>query len=140
MAFEGYPIQVVTRARELHAAGFDSPTEIARIIARESEQKVQPSRNSVRRWIDPDYAEAEREKKRKGKPQCAKRRKAWRMRLDRMRELREDVGLSFESIAALVSHDFPGVSISDQQAERILGGQLTERTTARLLWPQGASR
>lgn len=135
MATPTYPATLVGRARELHAADWNS-TEIARIIARETDGRYQPSRNTVYRWIDPDYAAAERARKRTGRPKRS-RRKAWRFVFDRIEEMRR-LGMSYRAIAVLVSHDFD-LSLTDEQVERMLQGRMRESTMAELLWPKGAS-
>lgn len=135
MASPSYPTPIVNRGKELVESGWNL-TEAARIIARETGGKHTPSRASIRRWSDPDYAETERMQKVTGKPIGGPRRKAWRMRLDRMRELRDKVGLSFRAIADLMSHDFEEVELNAEQTERMLTGRMSETTIARLLWPQ----
>jgi hypothetical protein len=136
MAPPGYPAKYSVRARELHAAGWRQ-FEICALLEKEFGQR--PSGRSVLRWCDPDYAETERFDRAKGtalKPR--QRRKMWRLVRDRMYELRHEVGLSCAAIAKLLSHDFEGVKVNEEQVRRMLEGRIAERTIKRLLWPRGA--
>lgn len=128
----GHPSNVVARARTLHEAGWRCG-EIPAILHREL--GVCPHEVTVRRWIDPDYAEAQKLSKERSGRQM--RKWGWRSRLRRLRELRE-IGLSFSAIAALMSHDF-GLELSERQAEAIAKGTCIEATVKRLLAPEGCT-
>lgn len=128
-----YPLAYYNRARELYGAGWTNLAEVARMLERELGRKPNPT--TIRKWVDPDYYESVRMRERTGGVSGPNRFKTWKLRLERMRELREKVGLSFRAIADLMSHDFE-VDLTAEQAERILTGRVCEGTTKRLLWPQ----
>lgn len=135
MAPPGYPAKYAIRARELAEANW-SLTDIANILGREFGQR--PSVPSVRRWIDPDYAETERFARARGghlKPR--QRRKMWRLVYDRMCELRFEAGLGATAIAKLLTHDF-GADVTPEQVRHMTEGNVSERTMRRQLWPKGA--
>jgi hypothetical protein len=128
-------MSVVKRARDLHEAGWNF-TDVGRIIGRETDGVHRPTRNAVRSWIDPDYAEGERLRRRTGRPRKS-RRKGWRFVFDRVEEMRE-LNISYRAIAVLISHDFD-LSLDEEQVRSMLQGRMRESTMARLLWPKRAS-
>lgn len=132
MAPRGYPVAVVKRARELYEAGWTNCSELARILARETGQAPNPT--TIRKWVDPDYAEVCRARRQIGGISGPNREKTWQLRLRRVRELR-GIGLSFRDIAALISHDFD-VSLSTEQVAYMLTAEPRQSTLERLLWPQ----
>ncbi len=97
-----------------------------------------PAEATIKGWIDEDYREERNRRRRKGRPFPRTRMRAWRGRLERMRELRE-IGISYTAIAALMSHDFEEIDLSEEQVRSILQGKVQQQTVQRLLWPQGAT-
>lgn len=128
-----YPTSTMTRARELHEAGWLCG-QIADIL--DSEIGAKPSEVTIRRWVDPDYAEAQRASQRTGGERT--RKWGWRLRLRRALDLRS-AGLSYSAIAKLFALDF-GLSLSVSQVEAIVKGDCEDRTVKRLLSAEGAGR
>jgi hypothetical protein len=122
---------VIEFARRLADRGADC----SRVRTALAKRGYSPSRNTVKRWIDPDFAEATRRGKRRGGRPGPHPRKTWRRRLERMEELRA-LRISYRSIAALMTHDFEHVELTENQVRAIFNGQTSERTIRQLLWPQ----
>lgn len=112
---------VVTRARELFAAGWNCG-EITRILGDETPEH-EPSAETVRRWVSPTaLASEQRVTARRNRTRTEARR------LAKMREARHR-GMSLKSIAIAASM-FLGVELSpDQVKTRLEGkrGNLTKR-------------
>jgi hypothetical protein len=123
----GHPIAVVNRAKELAEAGWTA-AQIARQIPKEF-VGVAPAETTVRRWIDPDYAERQRQSDRTGGIQT--RRWGWRRRLARIRELR-DAEVGFDAITKLLHLDF-GLALGREQVERIARGEVSTEAIRRNL-------
>jgi hypothetical protein len=117
----GHSTAVVARARDLAAAGWNA-TDIARRIPKEF-PGIAPAATTVRRWIDPDYAERQRVREQVGGPKM--RRWGWRRRLDRVRALR-DAGLTHRAVAAVMGLDF-GLDLSEQQVESLVNEKVSEQ-------------
>jgi hypothetical protein len=132
--YPAYPPRVIEFARRLHERGAD----VGRIRVALQKRGHCPSRNTVKRWVDPDFAEATRRGKRRGGRPGPHPRKTWRRRLERMQELR-DLGVSYPSIAAVMSNDFEGVELDGRQVRSIFQGDVNEANIQRLLYPQGAA-
>jgi hypothetical protein len=124
---------VVEFARRLTADG-RTVSEVNRALAKLG---YTPKSDTVRYWVDEDYREEKLRRQRTYRPPGPARRKAWRLRLDRMRELREQVGLSYTSIAALMSHDFEDIELTEHQVRSIFNGTVSTKTVRRLLYPAG---
>jgi hypothetical protein len=123
---------LMVRARELYEAGWKCG-QISRLLA--SEFGVQPHEVTVRRWVDPDYAEAQKRSTRTSEP--AMRKWGWKSRLRRLRQLR-GIGLSCSATAAVLALDFD-VDLTESQVEAIAKETCSDRTMKRLLAPEGAS-
>lgn len=119
-----HTVQTVTRARELHEAGW-SVGRVVRLLKRELDIEV--SEITVRRWVDPDFADQMR---RWGRQHTRRQRhhtatfrfpgvrtSAWKHA--RMRALRDDAGLSAAAISRLMTFDF-GEPISERTVRRVL--------------------
>jgi hypothetical protein len=117
----GHPIAVVNRARKLADAGWNA-AQIARRIPTEF-PGIEPAQTTVRRWVDPEYAERQKTRHRVGGSKA--RKWGWRRRLDRARDLRS-AGLTYSAIAAVMRLDF-GLDLSEQQVERLVNERITER-------------
>jgi hypothetical protein len=128
-----YSTAYVTRARELYGAGWTNCADLSRKL--EGELGRAPSPTTIRKWCDLDYAESVRIRERRGGRPGPNRFKTWKLRLERIRELR-NLGLSCEAIAKVVAHDF-SLSLDGGAVERMLRGEMQEPTIARLLWPKG---
>lgn len=123
----GHPSNVVARAKVLAEAGWTA-AQIARRIPSEF-PGIAPAETTVRRWIDPDYAERQREHCRTGGAET--RRWGWRRRLARIRQLRE-AGIGFDAIAKLAHLDFD-LDLSKRQLQAITRGEYTDFATRQLL-------
>jgi hypothetical protein len=124
----GYPMPVITRARELGAAGWRA-AKIRQLLATEFPDHS-PTLTTVSRWIDEDYAERQRECCRQGDATMA-HRWGWRRRVQRIRELRE-VGLKFPDVARVLRLDF-GLDLSVTQVEKLARSEISESAARRLL-------
>ena len=131
-----YSTAYVSRARELYEAGWTNCADLSRKLERELGRP--PSPTTIRKWCDPDYAEACRIRERVGGVSGPNRFKTWKLRLERIRELR-GLDLSYESIAKVVAHDF-ALTLDGPAVERMLRGEMQEPSIQRLLWPEGAGR
>lgn len=127
-----YPAKVVDLARRMYASGY-SPYRIHKELKKAGYGAAE---DTIRCWVDPAYAEARRLAKRTGRLPRQERRRGFNRRWSRMRELREEVGLSYRSIAALMTNDFAEVEITEEQVRAIFNGRLSEGKTRRLLWPE----
>lgn len=130
-----YPANVVEFARRMYEAGY-SPYRIHKALHGRGWGAAE---DTIRCWVDPAYAEARAMKKRNGRGFRQERLRGFNRRLSRLHELRAEVCLSYRAIAALLSHDFEDIEISEEQVRAILNGNLSERKTRRLLWPKGAN-
>jgi hypothetical protein len=137
-----YPANVVELARRLHERRGWSAHRIRKALMTRGHS---PAHNTVLAWIDPAYAAQRREdtrlamRRRNGGGDGAsprRRRHPADRRLQRIRDLRA-LGVSFRSIAAIVSHDFADVDLDAEQVRGILNGTISTATTRRLLWPEG---
>jgi hypothetical protein len=117
----GHSSAVVVRACELAEAGWNA-AQIARRIPKEF-TGVAPAETTVRRWVDPDYAERQRTREQVGESKM--RRWGWRRRLARVRALR-GAGLTHASVAAVMHLDF-GLDLTDRQVERLVNEKVTEQ-------------
>jgi hypothetical protein len=129
-----YSTAYVTRARELYGAGWTNCTEIARILEREMGRR--PGQTTIRRWVDPDYAEVVRTRQRRGGVCGPARTNTWRLRLARIMDL-QGIGLTYDAIARVVSHDFE-LELDEDQVGFLLRGEASDEGAGRLLWPEGA--
>jgi hypothetical protein len=129
----GHSIAVVNRAKELAEAGW-TVAEITRRLPDEF-MGIEPAETTVRRWVDADYAERQRQSDRTGGVQT--RRWGWHRRLARIRELRE-AGIGFDAITKLLHLDFD-LPLDCQQVERIHRGEFSAETTRRYLGGDRAS-
>lgn len=120
-----YPMPVVTRAREHSEAGW-KPGKIALLLKKEFGLTI--SVVTVRRWVDPDYADRQRRSQDQSE---WKNRWGWKRRLRRIRELR-DAEITFDAIAKLLRLDFD-LDLSKTQVERLARGELSSEATRRLL-------
>lgn len=134
---EMYPAKVTEFARRLYADG--EGKSINEIRASLAQRGYAPSRDTIRYWVDEDYREEKLHRQRKYRPHGPARKKTWRLRLERMQELREKVGLSFTSIAALMSHDFEDLELTEHHVRSIFNGSVSNKTVRRLLYPKGAT-
>jgi hypothetical protein len=123
----------VKRARELYEAGWRCG-QIPDLLAKE--QGVKPSEVTIRRWVDQDYAEAQRQRRPIGALHF--RRQGWKPRLERIRDL-ASLGISAAAVAKVASHDF-GLSLNDRHVRGILEDKIPERSLRLLLYPKGAGR
>jgi hypothetical protein len=82
-----------------------------------------PSWATVKAWVDPDYAEARRiaTRRRMCRTPSRRPRRAWEIKLDRMRMLREAT-LGYRSIAVLMVLDFD-THLNEEQVRSILTGR-----------------
>lgn len=129
-----YPMNVITFARRLHEQNGWSANRIRKALQQRGHS---PAHSTVLCWIDDEYREERYDRTRRpGRPGPA-RRQAWRHRFDRMEQLRK-LGLSFRSIAAVMTHDFEDVHVTEYQVRAIFNGTVSNRTVRRLLWPKGA--
>ena len=85
-----------------------------------------PAWATVQAWIDPDYAESRRLRNRRRACRIPTRRpkRAWEIKLERMRTLRE-ASLGFRSIAVLMALDFD-THLSEEQVRGILNGRCSD--------------
>jgi hypothetical protein len=126
----GHSSATVKRACELHKAGFRCG-QISGLL--ETEMGVRPHEVTVRRWVDPDYAEAQRERRSIGGTQA--RRAGWKPRLKRLRDL-QGVGVPYPAIAKVANLDF-GLSLSEHDVREVLARQgLAADKLRRLLDPK----
>lgn len=123
---------LMARARELHQAGWKCG-EISRLL--DSEFGVKPHEVTIRRWVDPDYAEAQKRSTRTSEP--AMRKWGWKSRLRRLQQLRA-VGLSCSAVVAVLALDFD-VDLTERQVEAIEKKTCPDRTMKLLLVPEGES-
>jgi len=132
-----YPAKVTEFARRLYADGEGkSIDEIRQALAKRG---YSPGRSTIRYWVDEEFREEKLHRQRTYRPHGPAQKRAWRLRLERMQELREKVGLSFTSIAALMSHDFDDLELTEHQVRSIFNGTVSQKTVRRLLWPKGAA-
>jgi hypothetical protein len=117
----GYPMPIITRAREHGAAGWKA-AEVRRLIGEEFPDHT-PTLTTVSRWIDSDYAERQRECCRHGRATMA-HRWGWRRRVRRIRELR-DAGLRFPEVVKVLRLDF-GLDLTLVQVEKLARGEFGE--------------
>jgi hypothetical protein len=119
-------MQVITRARQLGAAGWNA-AKVRQVLSKEFPDHA-PTLTTVSRWIDPDYAERQRECVRQGRYRMGadpeSHRWGWRRRVQRIRELKE-IGLRFEDVAKVARLDF-GLKLSPRQVERLARGEVGE--------------
>lgn len=125
-------------ARRLYQQNGWTPYRIRKAIVGRGIEPV-PSEHTIRTWVDDDYRDEHLKRGRNYRPAGPARQRAWGRRLARMEELRNEVGLSFRAIAALMSHDFEDLDLTADKAERILKGKVSGRTIRRLLWPKGSA-
>lgn len=132
-----YPANVREFARRLHERqGLTAHAICKRLAAR----GFTPDYNTVRCWIDDDYAEARREstrlamRRRSGRSHGRGRRRLelWAARWERMQELR-GLRLSYRAIAAVMSNDFEGVELDAEQVRSMLRGRVAESRKRELL-------
>lgn len=92
-----------------------------------------PSRDTIKRWLDPDREEAMRMARRKGNLPGPRPRVAWtwQRRLERMRTLRE-LGLSFTALAAVMNHDY-GLELTESKVRGIFNDIVSEKTVRKLM-------
>lgn len=124
----GHRTALVTRAKELYAAGWRCG-EIRQVLARE--MGACPAEATIRRWVDPEYAEAQRESQRTGA--SAARKWGWKNRLARIHTLAE-IGLEHGAIAKVVNHDF-SLGLSTQAVRFLLEGRVDTGKVKSLLSP-----
>lgn len=130
-----YPANVREFARRLYGHGYTAYRIRKSLIARGYDPA--PSQNTILCWVDDEYREIQRLNQRRFLPAGPKRAKAWEARMDRMCALR-DTGLSYRSIAAVMSLDFEDVELSEHQVRAIFNAETSNRTIRRLLWPKGS--
>lgn len=110
----------IVLARTMYAGGEGwTFTEICRYLA---ERDIIVTRTTVRRWVDPEYAEHRREMNRQWR-----RRKSERSALDVMRGLHAD-GMSCPAIA-IVMRRYHGLSLNRWQVEYALKQGIEPRPT-----------
>jgi hypothetical protein len=124
-----YPSTYPAKAREHFEAGWTNCTEIARKLERELGRR--PGQSTVRRWVDPDYAEVVRMRQRRGGVCGPSRRTTASMRLDRLASL-TGLGLSLADVAKVANFDF-GTSLTGSDVEFLLGAEFSDRDLKRLL-------
>jgi hypothetical protein len=129
-----YPANIREFARRLYQSGWSAYKIRQNLIARGYDPV--PSQNTILCWVDDEYREIQRLNQRRFRPAGPKRARAWEARLDRMRQLR-DAGLSFSSIAIVMTLDFENVDLSTEQVRYMLKGHAKTATIKRLLWPKG---
>jgi hypothetical protein len=131
-----YPANVREYARRLYCDFELSPYEIHNRMLRLSIDPC-PVPSTIRRWADPDYCEAERQGRRRGgRPGPDRKVKTWRLRLERIKELRA-VGLSWEDVSRVMNLDFD-LSLSRTQVRMYAEGRVGDRILRHRLYPEGA--
>lgn len=133
--WETYPPKVTEFARRLYADGEGaSINEIRETLAKRG---YTPKRETIRYWVDDEYREEKLHRRRNFRPRGPAPKHGWRLRLERMKVLREKVRLSYRDIARLMSHDFEDLDLTGSQVEHILKGKT--RNIKSVLWPRGAT-
>lgn len=123
-----YPANVREFARRLYAHGY-SPYRIHKSL---KARGYGAAEDTIRCWVDPEYAEARAMRKRTGRKPGPDPRRGYRRRLARMEELR-GLGLSYRSIAAVMTNDFEDVELTTHQVRAIFRGWTSPRGVKRLL-------
>lgn len=129
-----YPANVREFARRLYAHGY-SPYRIHKSL---KARGYGAAEDTIRCWVDPEYAEARAMRKRNGRKPGRDPRRGYSRRFARMEELRA-LGLSFRDIAAVMSNDFEGIELTTEQVRSIFRGWMSDRRARRLLWPEEAT-
>jgi hypothetical protein len=130
-----YPPRILEFSRRLYADGEGHSISAIRMAL--AKRGYTPSHSTILCWVDDEYREERLRRQRRYRPPGPAHRRGWQWRLERMKELREEVNLSTASIARLMSHDFNGVKLTRHQVETILTGKVSTKTARRLLYPQG---
>lgn len=133
---ETYPPKITEFARRLYADG--AGKSISDIRTALEKRGYTPKRDTIRYWVDDEYREEKLHRQRRYRPHGPPPKRGWRLRLDRMEELRHKVRLSYRDIARLMSHDYKDLDLSGCQVEHILKCDTKPRTIRRLLSPKGA--
>lgn len=131
-----YPANLREYARRLHQENGWSPYRIRKAMLLRGIDPL-PSEHAVRSWVDDDYREEHLLRSRRFGPPGPRKVHTWRLRLARMEELR-GIKLSYTAIAALMSHDFEDIELTEEQARSILQGKVHWKTARRLLYPRAA--
>lgn len=112
-----YPPKLIEFVRRLGEQGYR--TVEAEAAVRKLGTDPMPTRETIHRWLDPDYWEAHRMKQRKGSLPGPRptHSHTWQRKLERLRELRS-IGLTYKAVALVMNHDY-GLILTEDSARAV---------------------
>lgn len=126
-----YPLRLIAFVGKLGEQGYRTSQALA-LLGKMGVDPL-PARETVKRWLDPDFAEADRMRQRKGllpgpQPQ---RKWTWQRKLQRLHQL-SGLGISYEAVARVMNHDY-GLTLTCDQVRRIENGTTSSDDSLRAL-------
>jgi len=126
-----YPPRLVEFVRRLGEQGYrvcDARAAVAKLGV-----DPLPAERTIKRWLDPDFAEADRMSQRRGRlpgPQPRKRW-TWQRKLERLRELRA-LGISLAAVAKVMNHDY-ALRLTPENVRHLIADDYPEDSVERLM-------
>jgi hypothetical protein len=124
-----YPSTYPTRAKVLFDSGWTNCSELARLL--EAELGRRPAHSTIRRWVDPDFAEVVRIRQRRGGICGPTRRLSAELRLERLLAL-AGAGLADLDVARVLNLDF-GLRLTADNVEYLRDAEPSAAVAKRLL-------